>query len=174
VADSIFRQLVHLVRDAYPAAAARINAPVIGNDAWKVGRLETQNVKAPPYIAWIRGTAAFRSPPKAGPKQAENQSVDPLAELVQPVNAIICGRDEAETELLWYATLNTVRDVFGMNPQLFGTGDWMTQAEGNAGYVHAAAEVVIQTFNWSLVVPRAIQPTVVITATAHECEGLVP
>jgi hypothetical protein len=174
VADSIFRRLVLALRDAYPAAAERISAPVIANDAWRIGRVEATNVKAPPYIAWIRGTASFRTPPKANPKQAEGQSVDPLAELVQPVSAIICGRDEAETELLWYAALNTVRDVFGMNPQIFGAADWMTQAEGNAGYIHAGAEVVIQTFTWSLVVPRAIQPLTVITATEHDCEGIVP
>ena len=62
MADSIFRRLVHLVRDAYPAAAERIGAPVIANNQWLVGRLESLTIKAPPYIAWIRGPVTFRSP----------------------------------------------------------------------------------------------------------------
>jgi hypothetical protein len=178
MADSIFRQIVHLVRDTYPTAAERISAPVIGHDAWLVGRLEFNNIKAPPYIAWVRGPATFRTPSRQGPKQAEGQSVDALAEANQTVTAFICGRDEAETELLWYATLGAVRDVFGANPQLspqlLGQADWVTQNEGNAGYVQAGFELIEQQFNWVLTVPRAIQPLIVITATEHDCEGIVP
>jgi hypothetical protein len=178
MADSIFRRLVYAVREKYPVAAERISATHVAASSWPVGRLECLEHKTPPYIGWVRGAVQFRSPVKAGPKQItqgpEAQSVDPLSDVAQVVTAIICGRDEAETELIWYATLGAVRDFFGAQPLLFGPGAWMTQEEGKAGYIHAGVEVVLQEFNWLLTVPRTIQPLTVITATEHDCEGIVP
>jgi hypothetical protein len=174
MADSIFRRLVNAVHDAYPAAAKRIYAPSI--DDWRIGRREAQELKAPPYVAWIRGSTTFRTPAKAGPKQdaAEKQSVDPLADATQIVSAIIVGHGEQQTELVWYAVLGAVRDVFGMSPQLFGSATWTTQEEGNSGYVRGDVEAVIQEFNWSIMIPRSIDPLTVIQATEHDCEGIVP
>jgi hypothetical protein len=97
-----------------------------------------------------------------------------LADATVIVTAIICGTDDAYTELLWYGVMNAVRDVFGMSPLLFGAASFMTQQEGNAGYIHAGAEVVLQEFNWSITVPRSIDLLTVITATEHDCEGIVP
>ena len=176
MADSIFRRLVLALRDAYPIAAQRVSAPAIGHDAWRIGRIEAQQHKAPPYVAWIRGLTTLRKPSSAGPRQSEGQSVDVLADATQIVTAIICGRDEQEAEIIWTAVLNTVRDVFGPNPrvELLGTATWMTQEEGNSGYIHAGAEVVLQEFNWSIAIPRAIVPLTTITATEHDCEGIVP
>jgi len=174
MAESYFRRLMELVKQAYPAAAERVGADSIGTANWRIGRVEALELKAPPYVALIRGSATHRSPRNAGPIQADGQSVDPLTDTTQVLTAIICGRDEAETELLWYAVLGAVRDVFGMSPLLFGTATWMTQEEGFAGYIHAGAEVVVQEINLSIRIPLRVDALTTITATEHDCEGIVP
>jgi len=172
---SIFRRVVEAIKAAYPAAAERIGAESIEVPEWRIGRIEALEHKRPPYIAWIRGSVLHRPPTKPSSVQADGQSVDRLVDMQQLVTAIICGSDEHSTEQIWYAALNAVRDALGgINPQLYGPATWMTQEEGNAGYIHAGAEVVVQEFNWSLIVPYRIDALTVITATEHDCEGIVP
>lgn len=159
------------VRAKFEAArAARGAPPLVVDETWLVGRLEAMQTKAPPYVAWVRGAGTL-APVAGGNAMCGTEdlsiAVQPLYTISQRVFAIVCGVDEEDTENLWFEVLLAV-DASLSKHSLPRSFRWVTQEEDEASYGLGGSELVIQEFEWPMIVPAEQLTTATVTTIVHD------
>lgn len=168
---SRFQQVVEHVRIAMQDVRDANAHDRIADGSWLVGRLAATSHKAPPpYVAWIRGGGSIIHTKQKNPLLDGNLLISPLYDARHTVSALICGRDDEDTETIWYDLLAAVRNSALALDDLPGSFRWVTQEDDNAGYVRAGHELCIQDFVWPMLVPREIRSVTAIAASDHTCE----
>jgi hypothetical protein len=173
---SRFRQVVDAVWTEFAIIrAGQGYAPFVVDENWLTGRLAAIQTKQPPYVAWVRGAGSMSTPPGGNSACGTSDlqvAVQPLYDLSQSVFAIISGKDEEDTENLWFDAIRAVVAALGRyaSPRTYR---WVTQEEDSAAYEFGGNELVIQEFEWPMILP-VIQSTVVITNVAVDEVTLKP